>query len=192
MTAFAAIHVAKKQLDLDEDTYRAMLGRVTGKTSLKLMSQGELGLVLDEMRAKGAGQSLRPSSRLDGPYAKKLQALWISGWHLGVFTDRKDTALVAFVKRQTGIEATRFLREADQAKRVIEALKSWLAREAGVVWKPAEAPADSVILAQLRRLALPEGDGLASTARRVLGRGVSDGQKKAAMQLLGARIRVRG
>ncbi|WP_409362078.1 phage protein GemA/Gp16 family protein [Bartonella heixiaziensis] len=57
------------------------------------------------------------------------------GWNLGIIRDRSDKALLAFVKRQTGIDHIRFLRDSDDACRAIEALKGWLQREGGVDWK---------------------------------------------------------
>jgi hypothetical protein len=128
MSAISAIHAMKRELGLDETDYRSMLVRVTGKDSLRAMSGGQLGLVLDDMRAKGAGRR-----KLGGPYAARLQALWIGCWNLGLIDNRDDAALLSFVNRQTGIERTEFLIDAEQAKAVVEALKAMLAR-AGVDW----------------------------------------------------------
>ncbi|OLF81257.1 hypothetical protein AWH62_00860 [Maricaulis sp. W15] len=137
MSALAAMHVAKKQLGLDDDSYRAVLKQVTGKTSGKDMSDGERKMVLARFREMGFGPgSTGHKKRLEGPYAKKLQALWIAGWNLGLVRDRKDSALIAFVHRQTGIEHVRFVHEPDDAAKAIEALKAWMAREAGVEWDP--------------------------------------------------------
>ena len=137
MSALAAMHVAKKQLGLDDDTYRSVLNQVTGKSSAKDMSEGDRQRVLARFREMGfgAGSTVRKGG-LEGPYAKKLQALWIAGWNLGLVHDRKDSALVAFVRRQTGIDHVRFLHEPDDAAKAIEALKAWMAREAGVEWNP--------------------------------------------------------
>ncbi|RKR03596.1 gp16 family protein [Maricaulis maris] len=137
MSAIAAMHVAKKQLGLDEDSYRSVLQQVTGKTSAKDMSEGDRHRVLARFREMGFGTgSTARKGGLEGPYAKKLQALWIAGWNLGLVRDRKDSALVAFVRRQTGIDHVRFLHEPDDAAKAIEALKAWMAREAGVEWNP--------------------------------------------------------
>jgi hypothetical protein len=138
-SSIAAIHVAKKQLGLDDDTYRAKLTRITGKPSVKDMTEAERQKVLTVFRNEGfkpAAPAKRPNGRanLSGPYAGKLQALWIAGWNLGVFRERDDAALVAFVKRQTGLDAVRFLRYQDDARKAIEALKAILSREAGVDW----------------------------------------------------------
>ncbi|MDQ0454633.1 regulatory protein GemA [Rhizobium paknamense] len=132
-SSIAAIHVAKKQLGLDEDTYRAKLEKITGKASVKLMTEAERQAVLTVFRKEGfgpAGTSRRKP--LAGRYAKKLQALWIAGWNLGVVANRDDQALITFVTRQTGLDHVRFLHHADDARSAIEGLKRWLAREAGV------------------------------------------------------------
>jgi phage gp16-like protein len=136
-SSIAAMHVAKKQMGLDDDTYRAKLVRITGKQSAKDMTEGERQNVLTVFRNEGfapapAARRADGRQKLTGKFAKKLQALWIAAWNLGIVRDRDDAALVAFVKRQTGIEHTRFLVYADDASRAIEALKSWIRREAGV------------------------------------------------------------
>lgn len=136
-SSIAAIHVAKKQLGLDEDTYRAKLARITGKQSVKDMNEEERQKVLTVFRNEGfapapAARRIDGRQTLTGKYAKKLQALWIAAWNLGIARDRDDKALVAFVRRQTGLDHTRFLFYADDAKRAIEALKGWLRREAGI------------------------------------------------------------
>lgn len=136
-SSIAAIHVAKKQLGLDDDTYRAKLANITGKSSVKDMTEAQRQKVLAVFRNEGftpKGAARRPSGApaLTGKYAKKLQALWIAGYNLGIVRDRDDAALIAFIKRQTGIEHERWLRYADDARKVIEALKGWLQREAGV------------------------------------------------------------
>ncbi|WP_375702303.1 gp16 family protein [Bartonella sp. AA89HNZF] len=130
--SLAAIHMGKRALGLDDETYRALLYRLTGKQSAKDLSVLEKRLVVAEMKAFGFEPNVK---LLEGKYAKKLQALWIAGWNLGIIRDRSDKALLAFVKRQTGIDHIRFLRDSDDACRAIEALKGWLQREGGVDWK---------------------------------------------------------
>ncbi|WP_163266499.1 gp16 family protein [Chelativorans alearense] len=131
MNALATIHVAKKQLGLDDDTYRALLKRVTGKTSAGVMSDSERVRVVEALRQRG----FNPAKRgLEGPFARKIVALWIAAWNLGVVPDRADAALAGFVRRQTDIDHTRWLVEAAQADKVIQALKARMARDAGVDW----------------------------------------------------------
>lgn len=135
MRARGLLKAAQNQLDLDDATYRATLQRLTGKASSKELSFNEVQRCLDHFKKAG----FKPGSKgtrkqLDGPYAKKLQALWIAGWNLGLVRNKDDGALLAFVKRQTGIDHTRFLHKPADATRAIEALKGWLAREGQVDW----------------------------------------------------------
>lgn len=135
-SSLAAIHVARKQLDLDEDVYRAKLVAITGKSSAKDMTEAERQDVLEAFRKVGfqpaTGQKVAGRRQLTGKYAKKLQALWIAGWNLGLVRDREDKAMLAFVKHQTGIDDTRFLHHPDDGRAAIEGLKAWLKREARV------------------------------------------------------------
>ncbi|RWC58900.1 regulatory protein GemA [Mesorhizobium sp.] len=138
MNALAAIHVANKQLCLDDDTSRDLYERVTGKRSLREMNDRELKLIIAEQRERG----FKPAEKgLQGPFAKKLQALWIAAWNLGIVRDRTDAAMLSFVKRQTGIEHTRFLLDAEDSAKAIDALKAWMTREAGVDWSQSVATA---------------------------------------------------
>ncbi|WP_375618755.1 regulatory protein GemA [Bartonella sp. AC134YNZD] len=130
--SLTTIHMGKRALGLDDETYRALLFRLTGKQSARDLNFSEQRLVVHEMKACG----FKPKGKqLEGKYAKKLQALWIAGWNLGIIRDRSDKALLSFVKRQTGIDHIRFLRDGDDASKAIEALKGWLQREGGVDWK---------------------------------------------------------
>ncbi|MBD8554899.1 regulatory protein GemA [Rhizobium sp. CFBP 8762] len=153
-SSIAAIHVAKKQLGFDDDTYRAKLRVITGKTSTKSMTETERQQVLTVLRSEGFKPIERRANgrqKLTGPFAKKLQALWIAGYNLGLIEKNDDAALLAFVKRQTGIDHTRFLHFPDDAAKAIEGLKRWLARDGGVDWSgpaPSKAPGYRIAFAQ--------------------------------------------
>lgn len=136
MSMLAAIHVAKKQLGLDDDTYRAVLVRVTGKDSTRAMSEAERQRVVEEFRKAGFKKASKPSkTRAAGSYRAKLQALWIALWNLGLINDPSDDAMTAFVRRQAKLDHTRFLFHHEDASAVIEALKDWMTRAAGVDWR---------------------------------------------------------
>lgn len=139
---YALINIARGQLGLDEDTYRGLLNSVTGKSSLRIMSLRELDQVIDRMKANGFQASSRPKaphkragarSLADDPQARKIRALWISGYHLGVIRDPSEAALIAFAKRLTGADALQWT-VSEGANDVIEALKDMLHREARVEW----------------------------------------------------------
>lgn len=150
MTTIASIYGLRKELGLDDDTARDLYQREVGKRSLKVMTPEEQEKVADALRR---ARSLAPATgpkAMTGPYAKKLQALWISGWNLGLVRNRNDQALLGFVERQAGISHVRFLRDAADARKAVEALKKWLER-AGVDWSH-EDPQEAVLLAQGKRL----------------------------------------
>ncbi|MDF1778760.1 MAG: regulatory protein GemA [Rhizobiaceae bacterium] len=143
MTSIAILHVAKRELGLDDDTYRDVLERATGQRSAKGLSEPQRRDALTELRRLGfvprPNGGTRASAKgkrvaMEGKYAGKLQALWIAAWNLGIVRNRDDKALIAFVRRQTGVDDTRFLYHADDGAKAIEALKGWLAREGGVDW----------------------------------------------------------
>jgi len=156
MSALAAIHVGLKQLGIQEDDARDIYERQTGKRSLRAMSPKEHDAVIGELRRMG----FKPASKnarkpLEGRFARKLQALWISGYNLGVFRNKDDAALIAFVKRQSKVDHVRFLTEWRLAKPAIEGLKGILAREAGVEWPTSDDAREqqhAVIEAQMRIL----------------------------------------
>ena len=70
-----------------------------------------------------------------GPATRKLRALWISAFHLGLTRDRSDGALVAWLHRQKSLDADTCL-SADGLARAIQPLEAWLSRAAGVDWRP--------------------------------------------------------
>jgi hypothetical protein len=138
-----AIHALRRRLDLHEEDYRALLVRIGGAASAKNLSTDAANRVVVELK-RLAGQhpgalpadrgGRRPSQTASGRFAPVLQALWISAWNLGLVRSRDDGALLAFVARQTGAAHTRFLTDPREAVRAIEALKSWIAREAELEW----------------------------------------------------------
>ncbi|EXL08201.1 hypothetical protein BG46_01345 [Brucella anthropi] len=184
MTAIAKINIGKQQLGLDEDTYRELLFRVTGKVSLRDMTDNEHQLVLADLQSKGfkpaskgAGKGTR--KRLEGKFAPKLQALWIAGFNLGVVTNGSDEALIAFVKRQTGLDHIRFLHDPADGYKAVECLKRWLNRAAGVSWAKdllvpdwANQPHGQIVLAQWNILTKSDrtnGERVSETAWAICG-----------------------
>lgn len=103
--ALAAIHIARKELGLSEDEYRAVLVRVTGKNSSAAMSDAEHGRVLEEFKRlgwKGRSERRRPPSR--DPQVRKVFALWGALARAGTVRNGSRVALRAFTKRMTGVE----------------------------------------------------------------------------------------
>lgn len=76
------IHVAKTQLGLDDDVYRQMLQRVTGKLSSKDLTEREAGRLIAEFKAKGFIEKTNPKTKGKPhnfkqlpDYIKKVEAL---------------------------------------------------------------------------------------------------------------------
>jgi len=210
MSTVKAIYAGLRALGLaEEDDRRDLYARVTGKRRLREMTPAEKEAVLEELRRTGfrgaAAAGRAGGRRLAGPYAPKLQALWIAGWNLALVRDRTDGALLSFVRRQSGIDHTRFLTEQADANRAIEGLKAWLARDGGVDWRPRRgrpawegAPGARVFAAQVSRACLaglmrPDAmlaDGLAAALGRRADPAALDARGwQAAMNALGARLR---
>lgn len=81
----ARIHAGKKALGLDDETYRALLVRVTGVRSSADMTAAErnkvlaelarLGFKADEQAARKRGFAGRPKNVQDVPMLRKVEAL---------------------------------------------------------------------------------------------------------------------
>ena len=130
------IHIARNDLQMDEDTYRQMLQGLTGKASTKEMDTTQLNRVLESMKKKGfrikpAGKARSGLPLDDHPQSKKIRALWLEMAASGIVRDSSEQALSLWVKRETGISALRWLNN-EQASSVIEKLKKWQRRAAGV------------------------------------------------------------
>tara|TARA_R110002126_G_scaffold220423_7_gene365820 strand:- start:3030 stop:3665 length:636 start_codon:yes stop_codon:yes gene_type:complete len=143
------INVAKGQLGLEDDIYRAMLNGATGKDSLKVMTLPELEIALTAFKNKGFKAKKSPSSdskttvkgRLSSPTGRskiaiidKIIAVWITMSHHMIVRDSSEAALDAYVRRMTlrrhgeGVDSVRWLNQ-DMGYQVLESLKNWHKRE---------------------------------------------------------------
>lgn len=122
----AIIHVAKSQLGLDDDAYRAILVRVTGKASSRGLDTAGRAKLLKEFERLGFKKraAAKPSPK---PVVRKVFALWGELARKGIVRDGSRRALRAFVARVTKVEDPEWL-EPKQAIQVIEALKAMEAR----------------------------------------------------------------
>ena len=135
------IHVAKRDLQLDDDTYRTILQRVAGKGSSSELTVPELEKVLEHMKRSGfkvrskgkAPRSAQPAkAKPSRPLAqdgesKKVRALWQFLHQLGVVKNPAEEALAAYVKRIAGVDALQWI-NGEQAERLIETMKKWAMR----------------------------------------------------------------
>lgn len=125
------IHVAKRELHMDDDTYRGILMQVGNSNSSSKMSISKLEAVLEHF--KKAGFKVVPKAKVNLPLAtdpqsKKIRALWLELHNKGIVRDSSEFALAKMVKRLTGVESLKWI-TSDQASMVIESLKQWLNRK---------------------------------------------------------------
>ena len=125
------IHVAKRELALSDDCYRAMLMRVTGKNSSRHLNVIELGRVVAEFERLGFKK--KPSNRAgeknagDDPQINKIRAIWIELGKAEHIENPSEKALIGWIKRQTVRDHPRFCTPTELA-RCIVALKLWAVR----------------------------------------------------------------
>ncbi|NHZ48623.1 gp16 family protein [Nitratidesulfovibrio liaohensis] len=117
------IHVGKRQLGLDDETYRTMLRAATGRDSTKGMTYRELRAVLLSFKRAGFSMS-KPDVTDYSPQASKIRALWLALHAAGEVRNKSERALLAYVKRITGAEKMEWC-TSKQLQSVIETLKAW-------------------------------------------------------------------
>lgn len=128
------IHQAKGKLleagvFQSDDDYRAML-----MAQAKVSSSAELDFtgrqrVLKHLRSLGYAGSNRVKAKRTAltPQERLMWSLWQQLADAKVVNDRRMSALVAYAKRQTGVERLEWLKPR-QVDLVIESLKQWLGR----------------------------------------------------------------
>jgi phage gp16-like protein len=138
-TLIRLVHVAKRELlqlgRLDEDSYRATLARIAGKSSSADLDASELTKVLDyfksigfKVRSKKAPPLEKPSRALAlDAESRKVRALWLFLHELGIVKNPSEAALAGYAKRITGVDALQWT-DGGQAERLIESLKKWAMR----------------------------------------------------------------
>lgn len=112
------IHVAKREMCLDDDTYRAMLTSTTGKASSKDCTTPELRKILDTMKSKGftvTPKQPKPDVvNLNQPMLDKIGALLADGGYPWEYA-------VGIAKNMFDKEDLRFC-TGDELRRIIAAL----------------------------------------------------------------------
>jgi predicted DNA-binding transcriptional regulator YafY len=76
----------------------------------------------------GKKPAFKPSSKA---HVRKVFAVWKAMCDAGIPDNRTRAGLVAFVKRQTGVDDPEWLTP-DQANKVTEGLKAWAKRKGAV------------------------------------------------------------
>jgi phage gp16-like protein len=131
------IHVARRDLDMADDTYRAIVGQLAaGKASSADCTVPELERIVAHLKQAGfkvrkpkAAQPAEHRPLATDPESKKLRAVWLLLHQIGATHSNTEAALAAYVKRMTGVDDLHFARRPSDKFRAIEGLKAWAARE---------------------------------------------------------------
>ena len=127
----AKIHIAKTQLNLDDEQYRDIVRRVTGKDSAAQCRYSQLVDLINEFKNLGWKTPKKKAfRRTPSDCIKKIYALWGELQALEAVQSTDKTALDAFVKKYTGIDSVQWLLP-DQQRKIIEILKQWIKRIGG-------------------------------------------------------------
>lgn len=133
------IHVAKRDLQLDSETYTSALLAATGKTSCRDMTQTELSKVLATFKKRGFKVRSIPQNRALKPatVTAKIRAIWRLMHSQGFLNSGSEASLNGWVRIQTarqnggeGVANYQWLeKQPTLASHVLECLKRWHRRE---------------------------------------------------------------
>lgn len=127
----AQIHIARAQLGLDDDTYRAILWTVARVRSAKDLDWTGRKALLEHFKAKGWKPAAPKKAKTVTPVKPGQDALVKSLWNAlheaGKVRDPSDAALGSWLKRNRWPERPEWLNH-KQITQAIEALKKWLER----------------------------------------------------------------
>lgn len=129
------IHVARRDIDMADDTYRALLARLCGgKTSSADCSVPELERIIDHLKKAGfkvrkpkAAKPAESRPLATDPESRKLRALWILLHQVGATDSASESSLAVYIRGRAGVDALQFVKPSDRHA-LIEGLKSWAAR----------------------------------------------------------------
>lgn len=164
MSALAAIHAKRRQVHSlkEDDAWRDFVEKHTGVRSTRSLTPNQTKALLAALDHMGAGKTVARRKPLTGPYAKKIQALWISCFNLGLIDKLDDKALNAFAVKQASVDHTNWIRDPEDAVAVIEALKAMLVRR-GVEWANVKGDPDFMRLPGFK-IAVAQWDMVRETA----------------------------
>ncbi|HEY0953990.1 MAG TPA: regulatory protein GemA [Roseateles sp.] len=133
------IHVARRELAMDESTYRLMLTNVGGSASTTSMELKQLNAVLAHLKSKGfkvraAKKTDAPAAprqpdrrQLSTPSARKVRALWLFLHQLGAVRDPSESALAAYCKRIAKVDDLHWA-DGEALDLLVETMKKWAMR----------------------------------------------------------------
>lgn len=131
-TKLALVHVAKRDLQLDDDSYRAILTSAAGVASAAHLSEEGFQAVMSRLKQLGfAGRPVVASPDLGQRIgmATPAQLAYIRGMFRAWSGRDDEAALIKWVSTKYHVSALRFL-DSGRASKAIEGLKKMLERKA--------------------------------------------------------------
>jgi phage gp16-like protein len=139
------IHVAKRELNLDDDIYRSVLKDIAGKSSCAKMNIKELESIIEHFKRVGFkvkkkavnNKRIAPKlSRSVSSESAKIRAIWITMHQQGFVRDSSEQALDNYISRMLNRKTLgenisfhcQFL-NGQQAYKILEIIKNWHKRE---------------------------------------------------------------
>lgn len=126
----AKIHIAKQQLCLEDDDYRAIVKRICGVESAAdadIVSHVQLLKEFRRLGWKPKPPKAAPAPGIKEPQLRRIRWLWLRLVEAGAVRSIELSALVGYVKRLTRVDRLEWLTAA-QAHRVIGSLQQWAQR----------------------------------------------------------------
>jgi phage gp16-like protein len=119
------VHVAKKQLGLDDDVYRDILQAFGGTDSAKNLSHSGFRAVMERFKELGFESRVAPSAELEGDMITPKQQRYIMALMSQVGFDTTQRK-VGWIKRQ--LQGRAWPQTTTEANAIIEALKKMVRR----------------------------------------------------------------
>lgn len=128
----AKIHIAKKELGLDDGTYRAIIKQATNKESCAKCNAFQLEKVIELMKSKGwkpktVAAKKKAFRKPPTDLIAKIYAIWGDLQEIGAVSSSDKSALDNFIKKYTKVDSVQWIDDY-QAIKIIEMLKQWLKR----------------------------------------------------------------
>ena len=126
----AKVHIAKKELAIEDDDYRAILKREFRKHSAKQLTEMELGFLIDYFREKGWTPA---NGQRTTDNQQQYEILRARAWELAGKIENGDRRMKGLAKKILGVDRLEWCRDVGRLKRLLAVLEN-IKRETEALW----------------------------------------------------------